>query len=143
MLIILILLWPFIEIWGFVAIGAHIGAGLSILWVFASAFYGVRLLAARRAPATPFDELCRVLAALLLIFPGFISDFVALPLLWGPTRRILAALIWQRHQQALNDLDRRLWRFTYWQRENRPTETRSDTIEGDFKRIDSDDKKIT
>lgn len=99
-----ILFLPLFEIIGFVVIGGKIGLGLTLLWLLCSTVLGLWLLQGRGAETlahvkqkqeveTPFfairevfDTLCLFLAGVLLVFPGFISDFLAVPLLIAPLR---------------------------------------------------------
>lgn len=99
-----ILFLPLFEIMGFVVIGGEIGLPLTLLWLLCSTVLGLWLLQGRDAETlaqvkkqqeaeTPFfairevfDTLCLFLAGVLLIFPGFISDFLAVPLLIAPLR---------------------------------------------------------
>jgi UPF0716 protein FxsA len=99
-----LLFLPVLEVIGFFAVVAHIGFLLSMLWLFGSTMLGMYLLrtggltALRRAKEKSddvfqledaFDSLCTLIAALLLIFPGFISDFIAVPFLLAPFRHWL------------------------------------------------------
>lgn len=102
-----IFFWPFlflpiIEIIGFVTIGAKLGAGMTLLWLFAAGWGGFYLLQSRGKSAWVraqkaqeddifamrdlFDGIAILIASLLLIFPGFISDFLAVPFLLAPLR---------------------------------------------------------
>ncbi|MCO5161470.1 MAG: membrane protein FxsA [Mesorhizobium sp.] len=99
---IFFLLLPLLEIAGFVVVGSRIGALATVGLVIASALLGVVLLriqglgALRRAQAltqaggTPDREIVHgamiVLAGLLLIVPGFITDVFGLLLFLPPVR---------------------------------------------------------
>lgn len=90
--LLLFLLLPVIELVGFFVIGAKIGLARSVLWLIAATTAGVmviksagtqswtRMRQGEDALVVPdlFDALCRLLAGVLLAFPGFISDFIAL-----------------------------------------------------------------
>jgi UPF0716 protein FxsA len=94
---------PLMEIAAFVLVGQAIGVGATLLLVLAAAIAGgfivrsrgLALLAlmrdmARRGEwpgAEMFDEFLLILAGLLFILPGFVSDAVAVALLFGPLRR--------------------------------------------------------
>jgi len=97
-----ILLLPLFEIIGLIVIGGNIGLFDSLLWLTGSAFLGFyllkrqglgALLRAKKADpdavfttADLFNQVAVVIAGLLLVFPGFISDFLAVPFLIAPLR---------------------------------------------------------
>ncbi|ANC92592.1 exclusion protein FxsA [Azospirillum humicireducens] len=101
--LLLILLLPILEIVGFIQVGDWIGAGPTIGLLALSAVVGVLLVrhrglssltraqaAAARGEApigTVLDGFCAVLAGILLIIPGFLTDMLGLALLIGPLRR--------------------------------------------------------
>lgn len=101
----LILLLPLLEIAGFVMIGGRIGLGLTLLWVLAAALGGIALIRlgglnavtrlqlemrqGREPGHSLLDGAVMVLAGLLLVVPGFVSDAVALILLLPWTRDLL------------------------------------------------------
>ncbi len=90
--LLLFLMLPVIELVGFFVIGAKIGLARSVLWLITATTIGVmviksagtqswtRMRQGENAFVVPdlFDALCRLLAGVLLVFPGFISDFIAL-----------------------------------------------------------------
>jgi UPF0716 protein FxsA len=96
---------PLMEIAAFVLVGQAIGVGATLLLVLAAAFAGALLVKSRglallarfrdmaRRGEWPgeelFDDVLLMLAGLLLILPGFVSDAVALALLLGPVRRAI------------------------------------------------------
>ena len=112
----LLLLLPLIEIAGFVVIGPYLGVGGTLVFVVLSAMLGVSLLRTeglgtlRRlqrsiaAGATPIpaalDGACRMVAALLLIVPGFVSSAAGLLLLLPPVRRLVVAHLGARVDRA-------------------------------------------
>lgn len=94
------------EIWTLIAVGARLGAGATLLLLLIAAICGGMLIrgegfavarrirAAAAAGESPAAEmmasLARLLAGLLLIFPGFLSDGLAVALLVPAVRRWLA-----------------------------------------------------
>ncbi len=93
--ILLLLLLPVLELWLMIAIGSEVGALAVIVWLAAMIFIGINLLrylgassmlrAAQNVrsggvmPAqTLADGLFKAVGAVLLIIPGFITDFIAL-----------------------------------------------------------------
>lgn len=101
--LLLILLLPILEIVGFIQVGDWLGAGPTIGLLALSAVVGVLLVrhqglasltraqaAAARGEApigTVLDGFCAVLAGILLIIPGFLTDLLGLALLIRPLRR--------------------------------------------------------
>jgi UPF0716 protein FxsA len=139
MFLLPIALLPIAEIIGFVEIGGRIGLLWTFLWLAASTLLGLRLLQGRRKTweivqsrhndeifvvGSMFDGLCIFIAGVLLIFPGFISDFIALPLLVPPLRR----WIFEKMQKNPDSILRRHAR--------KPGE--STVIEGEYRRMDDD-----
>jgi UPF0716 protein FxsA len=72
------------------------------------------------------DDMALGFAGLLLIFPGLITDAIALVVVVGPLRRRFARLLLGKGE------------VDYAPRQGRPG---SETIEGDFRRVD-DDKNL-
>ncbi|MDP2206458.1 MAG: FxsA family protein [Alphaproteobacteria bacterium] len=143
--LLLFIFFPLFEIAGFVVIGGEIGLGSTLLWLMASAALGIWVLRgqggiwARVQTADDdlfvvegmFDALCLLAAGLLLIFPGFISDFIALPLLVPPLRR----LIFRHIQKRPDGFIRRHARFTNTTRHG-GSNTQTTIIEAEYSEID-------
>jgi UPF0716 protein FxsA len=143
-----LLFLPLIEIIGFVTIGPRLGFFMTLLWLFAATTLGFYLLriggsgALRRAKETKddvfqledaFGSLCLLIAALLLIFPGFISDFIAIPFMLAPFRHWLFG-------RAKADPDSFMRRgYRTWTDAQNGTRQNT-TIEGEFRRVDDDPK---
>lgn len=167
LLFLLIIFLPLLEIIGFIVIGGQIGVGLSLLWVIADVIIGSMLLAtmggrtlqkAKKSAATetyPFEEVfdgfCIMIGALLLIFPGFISDVLALPLLIPPVRHWIFLFLKHKHNNVFNDLSKSSQGFTTWYYEESPDGTTIKefrggstikTIEGEFRSPADDSKKL-
>ncbi len=97
-------MWPILELYLLIKVGAVVGALKLVLWVFVSAFIGLWVtraqgmdvmqraredMAAGRAPQHALMEgLLLFAAGLLLILPGLISDAVGLLLLVPPLRHL-------------------------------------------------------
>lgn len=130
----LILLLPVLEIAGFVVIGGEIGLGATLLWMLAAALGGIALIrqgglnavtklqsavAAGREPGhSLIDGAAIVIAGLLLVVPGFVSDFLALILLLPWTRDFLL-------RRAARHFETRVYR-------SGPARARATVIEGEF-----------
>lgn len=109
---LLLLLWPLIEIALFVTVGGAIGLWLTLLVVLGTGFGGIFLLrnlglrSADRLRAemgrmrdpvgTAGNGALLALAAMLLILPGFLTDFLGALLLLPPLRKALVAQMAQR-----------------------------------------------
>jgi len=110
--LLLILLLPILEIVGFIQVGDWIGAGPTIGLLALSAVVGVLLVrhqglgslskaqaAAARGEApigTVLDGFCAVLAGVLLIVPGFLTDILGILLLIRPLRRGIGRWLFSR-----------------------------------------------
>jgi UPF0716 protein FxsA len=104
-LLVLLLVYPMLEIAGFILVGDWLGLGNTLLLVMISMLFGLLVLrrnglgALRRVRGRPvdgkppmreaFDGLCLAVSGLLLIIPGFASDVLALLLFLGPLRSAL------------------------------------------------------
>ena len=158
--LLLVIFLPLLEIAGFIIIGGEIGIGKSLLWVIASTIGGFYLLTtmgsatmakARQsvdADIYPFEEMfdgfCILIGSLLLIFPGFISDFLALPLLLTPSRKMIFRFLKSQHESVLENFTKNAEGFSYWYSEKTHSPQGSPTIEGEFTVIENkdNDKKL-
>lgn len=148
-------LLPLAELLGFIFIGGSIGFFATLLWLFFAASAGFYLLSIGGAMAMSqaasaddaevfggesiFASLCMLIAALLLIFPGFISDFIAVPLLVPGLRQWL----FQRTQKSPDHVLRRSYRSFSQRRHTRQgtsSTTNTTVIEGEYKRVDDTEK---
>ncbi len=101
--LILLLLLPVIEIWLLIVIGDEIGALPTIAWLILAAIIGINLIR-YLGVATMFSinqqlrrgevpaqavvgGMMMGVAGVLLVIPGFVSDFIAVLLLIPPLRR--------------------------------------------------------
>ncbi len=107
MRILPLLLLPFLELWLMIVIGSEVGALAVIAWLVAMILVGVNLLrylgasnmmkAAQNARSGVMpvqslgDGLFKAIGAVLLIIPGFITDFLALLCFIPLVRRLLLA----------------------------------------------------
>jgi UPF0716 family protein affecting phage T7 exclusion len=118
-----ILLVPVVEIAVAVAVARGIGGGLTVLLVLLGSVLGLVLLRRegagalrdvrdRRpgslAPAAAGDRALRVVAALLLVFPGLLTDAVGLLLLLPPVRVAVGAVLARRLRQRFDVARRRV-----------------------------------
>jgi len=109
-LLLLFVALPLIEIALFIAIGGQIGVGTTLLLIVLGAMLGVTILRGQQARALAMMQgglridpgtflaqgAFRVLAGILLILPGFLTDTLGLLLLLPPLQRALVRLIGAR-----------------------------------------------
>ena len=104
-ILLLIILIPVIEIYLFIEIGGKIGALYTISLIFVTAFLGVFYaryegfntlrsgLSQMMKNELPIYEIISgaalAFASLLLIIPGFATDFVGLLMIFPPTRKLI------------------------------------------------------
>ncbi len=118
-----VLLVPVVEIAVAVAVARGIGGGGTVLLVLIGSFAGlwllrsqglgaVRDLRARRpgslAPAVAASRALKVVAALLLVFPGLLTDVLGLLLLLPPVRVAVAAVLARRLRHRFDVARRRV-----------------------------------
>ena len=138
-MLLLIICISFVEIYFFIKIGFQIGAFYTILLIFITAFFGV-IYARYEGFNTlrsgmsqilknelPINEIISgaalAFAALLLIIPGFVTDFLGLLIIFPPTRKLIFKKVSIKHASKNQT---------------------QDYINGEFEDLDekNDDKKI-
>lgn len=102
----LFLIWPLVEIALFVTLGAAIGLWGTLLVVLGTGVLGLsilrgqqvgRLRSSLRNPlAAAGSDVLRMLAGVLLVLPGFLTDALGLLLLIPPVRVLIIAAIVRR-----------------------------------------------
>lgn len=154
-LLFLIIFLPLIEFVGSGIVAKHIGIGLSLLWVIADVIIGFFILMTsggkllHRAKESinddiyPFEEMydgfCIIVGAGLLIFPGFVSDILAVPLLVPAIRGWIFRFLKSQHNSLLGELSKSSQGFTSWYyKETTRTPDGTTTIEGTFRTTDDD-----
>lgn len=147
--ILLILLFPFFDLYVLIKVGSYIGASVAIFLVVFTSFLGFFLLkhqgvstiarmnrAVREGepPARPLVEgVILVFGAFLLLIPGFISDFFGL-LTLVPWFR---AYIWKRMaRHSMFNVEISSSAFEVHVDDKTSSKQGSRTIEGDYKRED-------
>lgn len=112
----LLLLFPALELWVLIQVGSAIGALATVGLVILSACVGIFLLrlrgahiartmqaelAAGKIPSNPIvDTFCLMVAGWLFVFPGFVSDVIALLLIIPGVRTLLLALFVARMKKS-------------------------------------------
>jgi UPF0716 protein FxsA len=105
----LLFLYPWLELWTLIELGAQTSATSTMLWVLCAGVLGIGLfrLAGRQAlehlqqaqregvlsQQLLMGNVARLVAGVLLIIPGLISDALALVVLLAPLRILLAKLL--------------------------------------------------
>ena len=129
---------PVIEIYLFIKLGSQIGAFNTILLIFVTAFFGIvyaryegfntlrSAMSQMVKNELPVYEIISgaalAFAALLLILPGFATDFMGLLIIFPPTRKLI---------------------FKKVSNKQRPINKKQDFINGEFEDIeDEDDRKF-
>ena len=106
---IALLLYPLVELWSLIELGAQTSAGLAVLWVLGAGFLGMttirlagaqvlsRLQAAQREGVLQqqlvASDMALAVAGLLLIVPGLLSDGLAMLVLIRPVRYLLGGAV--------------------------------------------------
>ena len=129
---------PVIEIYLFIKLGSQIGAFYTILLIFITAFFGVVYaryegfntlrsgMSQMVKNELPVYEIISgaalAFAALLLILPGFATDFIGILIIFPPTRKLI---------------------FKKVSNKQRPINKKQDFINGEFEDIeDENDRKF-
>ena len=118
LILIAFIVIPIIEIAVFIEVGSQIGLWPTIGIVVLTAFIGTGLLRqqglsvlfriqenlqANRIPVRElFNGICLVIAGVLLLTPGFVTDAIGFLLFVAPLRRSLANFVGQRFMQKAN-----------------------------------------
>jgi UPF0716 protein FxsA len=99
---------PLVELYVGLLVIDQIGFGPSLLIVMVAAIIGILVMRAawRRKPRGA-DNALLLVAGLLLLFPGYVTDVLALVLLLPPVRAVLKVWIGQRVDRTL-----RSWNLT-------------------------------
>lgn len=144
---------PLIELIVFIMVCGEIGFLAALLWIVVSFMFGIWLLKhsglkalsstaeeedALFAVQDAFDSLCLMFAALLLMLPGFVSDFMAIPLLLPPARHWLFKRSKDNPDGFMHKFTKQSHGFRQWTY-TRTTGERpgsSTVIEGEYTRVD-------
>ena len=118
-LIILIISIPIIEIYLFIKIGSQIGALTTIFLIFLTAFVGLiyaryegfntlksgmsQLIKNELPMYEMISGAALAFAALLLILPGFATDFVGLLIIFPPTRKFLLKNVSKNYSKKVKE----------------------------------------
>ncbi|MFM2388746.1 MAG: hypothetical protein RLZZ437_301 [Pseudomonadota bacterium] len=142
-----LLLWPLIEIALFVTLGGWLGLWITLAIVLGTAVAGVALMRWRgmralsdlrsrvKAMGNPLsqaaDQVFFMFAGILLILPGFMTDFMGLLLLLPPVRLALVAAAAHRVKVSAGFASR-----------GAATGTPDDVIDGDFSHVSPEPDRL-
>jgi UPF0716 protein FxsA len=132
-----IMILPWLELFTLIQLGIKTSALTALAYVLATVMVGLMLLrhqgrtlfeklrqgqgGAFSAPELPLDELGVAVAGLLLLFPGMITDAIAVFVLIGPLRRRIIRAF--RRSQDVDAPPSGPW-------------AQHETIEGEYRRLD-------
>jgi UPF0716 protein FxsA len=145
---ILLLLFPFLELWLLLAVGDAIGALPTLTLLVLGSLSGVlllrqvgwltawrvdqRLRAGEPPNAELMDGFALAVAGLLLLLPGFLSDLVGIAFLLRPLRRLLAGALVGRQRDRTRRAEE-AWRAG---RQDAGQPRNPNVIEGEYRRED-------
>lgn len=148
---IVLILTPVIEITVFIALGGEIGIWNTISLIVITAIIGAWLLrnqglsTLRRAresldrhifPVTElFDGICLLVAGLLLLTPGFVTDSIGFLLFLPPARRALRAWLWETLRRTEGA---RVWKNSETSSFSQNPSNRNEPIDGKFHEVRSE-----
>ena len=148
---ITLILTPIIEIAVFIALGGEIGIWNTITLIVITAIIGAWLLKTqglttlRRAqesldrhifPVTElFDGICLLVAGILLLTPGFVTDFMGFLLFIPPARIALRAWLWAALCRTENAC---FWKNNEASSFSQNANNRNETIDGRFREVKSE-----
>ncbi len=148
LILFLIIIFPLIEITGFVIIGGEIGFGYSVLWVLMAVMAGFHFLTTmggatlKKAKQSVdgdvypleemFDGVCVLIGSLLLIIPGFVSDFISVLFLVPFLRKGIFLLLKSQHESVLDRFTKSGEDFSGWYSEKTNSYAGDDIIEGEY-----------
>ena len=143
---LLILIYPFAELWSLIELGVRYGAGVALLWVLGAIAAGMLTLRVvgrvalthlataqrdgRLSERLLMDDLSLAFLAILLIIPGLVSDVLALLLVLTPLRRWLLRLLGTRHRGSSTHFSSGF------------TAHREDIIEGEFEDLSQKNRAV-
>jgi len=126
-LLILFLLVPLVEIYVLIKVGSVLGAGYTIILVIFTAVVGAYLARSEGAQAMlrvranmeqgimPGDDILDALlilvAGLVLLTPGFVTDFFGLLLLFKPSRRVIRKFVREKLEEWIKNREVHYRRF--------------------------------
>lgn len=143
---VLILIYPFAELWSLIELGVRYGAGTAVLWVLGAIAVGMLLLRVvgrvalthlataqregRLSERLLMDDLSLAFVSILLMIPGLVSDLMALLMVVNPLRRLLFRMLGPRHDESSTHFSSGF------------TAHREDIIEGEFEDLSQKNRAV-
>ena len=161
-----LLLYPLLELWSLIELGAATSAGLAVLWVLGAGFVGMatirfagaqvlsRLQAAQQQGMLQQQlvagDMALAIAGLLLVIPGLISDALAVLVLIRPVRRLLGTVVaasWSQgaHHAGSAHAHRQANQDGFQSRQTNGNAMRQEdgvTLEGEFREVESEAEQL-
>jgi UPF0716 protein FxsA len=148
---LLLLVYPWLELLSLIQLGIETRAIVPLLWILAMFMMGeallkrvgtasvLRLREAQQSGVLQqslfLDDLAVVVAALLLMIPGLLSDFFAVVVLIAPLRRLLARVLLGK---VVSQADVSGWHASSSMPGNDSKFQSSEILEGDYQDISPD-----
>lgn len=131
----LLLFFPFLEIIFFILFGDILGFFNVIIWIIFSGLIGFYFLTPKKSLEglyeignEPVDWICKRLAGIFLIIPGFVTDFIGIILLVKPLRNIVIIFVPESLKKFTTNFNKNY--------ETKKKDTKSNIIEGEYKDLD-------
>jgi len=157
MFVLALILVPAIELLAFIEVGRAIGWLAAIVLLIVTSLLGAQLLrvqaraaiervslavSGQRAPAgAAIDRALAFLGAVLLVVPGFVTDFLGVLLLLPFIRRLVRRRISRRYAARAMSFAARASRFGPAARARRPADVDATAIEDELDRLDRGDAR--
>ena len=156
----LLFFYPWMELWSLIELGTQTSATIAMLWVLGAGVLGIALfrLAGRQtlehlqqaqregalSQQLLMGNVARLVAGVLLIIPGLISDVLAVAVLIAPLRILLAKLLVggsvnAQYNPYQGQGQGEFSGFHSWA-DNRPFEDDGVTLEGEFESVSPESK---
>ena len=131
----LLFFFPFLEIIFFILFGDILGFFNVIIWIIFSGLIGFYFLTPKKSLEglceignEPVDWICKRLAGIFLIIPGFVTDFIGIILLVKPLRNIVIIFVPESLKKFTTNFNKNY--------EKKKKDAKSNIIEGEYKDLD-------
>ncbi len=151
MFVIVVIAVPVAEVFAFVEVGRAIGWLLATALLLGTSVLGIQLLriqgrraiervsvavSEHRAPArVALDSALGFLGCVLLVFPGFLTDFLGALLVFSPTRALARRWTSRRYAGRVTSFAATVGRFGPRDRGGRPADVDSTAVDDDLDQL--------